>query len=781
MRTPRPTPARRGFRSREPAPAGRASRWSKTSTRSTGSNWLVQRYLARPHLLDGRKYTLRRYVLVTALDPLTVWVFGDGFAKLASRPYSLRADERGDRFRHLTNPDVQAENPEVATSADNLTFGAYAERLQAAGTDAAALFARVDRVVAAAIGSARDELARSTWRATNNPGGCFELLGLDILIDEDMRPWLLECNVNPSLSVEADDEPDGETRSSREERELKSALVRDLCRVVGLLDVAPGEPSFRRLLPDERLAALLPLPRPGEGGVPRELRPAEGVTAEPVGGALVLYEPATSRAHVLDSVASYLWVAWAEGLSVDEIAAELTEALPEAAWRAEADVRNALAEWFELGLAVDGRRARVEPRPAAAPRLRWNRERIYRCLDTVLAVTSPNDELEGWLDVSLGPLADEPAEQVDVYVEVVPSRTGWEVVGAGERQPVRSPRQLGPVVRSLLLRRAAGLGAFAATLLADDDGHGLVLVGPAPLRAALTRGWLRDGGRCAGDDLVCLQPAASARGHAIGFEEPAGPTWWGDLPALADERPLLVSTGGTFAQMWWPLAGGDGGATIDRPVFLRVDQPALPGALLAAAPLLPEDAFRDLIVARFADGPLSLETVQHAARLVQAVPCFSVLVPDASVGRDCCRPCRHCGSFAASAAYYLRSYHVDESNLFERPLSRRQRLLMKVAVYSPPLIPSARRALHRRRYRGRSDRDERSAVRDLSLDGFLVASSSAGPGSCSSPLEALQRILRCSPAFRSAATTRRTARARRRSRTSPMPPTRVAGRTAASP
>jgi len=55
-----------------------------------------------------------------------------------------------------------------------------------------------------------------------NPSNCFELLGFDVLIDENLKPWLLEVNLSPSLNTE-----------SPLDIKIKSMLMVDLFNMVG--------------------------------------------------------------------------------------------------------------------------------------------------------------------------------------------------------------------------------------------------------------------------------------------------------------------------------------------------------------------------------------------------------------------------------------------------------------------------------------------------------------------------------------------------------------------
>lgn len=55
-------------------------------------------------LIDGRKFDLRLYVVVTSMEPLRVYLFEEGLVRLSTKRFTLK--NLRSRFAHLTNYSI---------------------------------------------------------------------------------------------------------------------------------------------------------------------------------------------------------------------------------------------------------------------------------------------------------------------------------------------------------------------------------------------------------------------------------------------------------------------------------------------------------------------------------------------------------------------------------------------------------------------------------------------------------------------------------------------------
>eukprot|EP01062_Namystynia_karyoxenos_P029022 TRINITY_DN2187_c1_g1_i1.p1 TRINITY_DN2187_c1_g1~~TRINITY_DN2187_c1_g1_i1.p1 ORF type:complete len:622 (+),score=171.69 TRINITY_DN2187_c1_g1_i1:65-1930(+) len=191
---------------------------------------VVQRYIDRPLLIGGYKFDLRIYVLVARCDPLTAFIYTDGFARFGTLKYDSGGRCLDSQFSHLTNSSINQVSPFFSVDKSAIGEGCkWSLRRVAAHFDAlreglwAAVWERIRCVV-------RLTLLSVAFAETSFGSGVgnesFELFGFDVLIDANLKPWLLEVNSSPQLALDG----------TCVDRSVKHALVTD---TVASLNIDP--------------------------------------------------------------------------------------------------------------------------------------------------------------------------------------------------------------------------------------------------------------------------------------------------------------------------------------------------------------------------------------------------------------------------------------------------------------------------------------------------------------------------------------------------------------
>ncbi|XP_050600243.1 probable tubulin polyglutamylase TTLL2 isoform X2 [Bombus affinis] len=180
---------------------------------------VVQRYIENPFLIGGYKFDLRLYVCVPSYRPLTIYLYKEGLARFATEKFSL--EHLNDPFRHLTNFSLNklgpgySEKKERVGSGCKWTFRQLRRYFEQAGYYDWFLWQRIACLVSLTILSQAASIPKSS--------NCFEFFGFDVLIDRNLKPWLLEVNLSPALSNDCEIDS-----------EVKKPLLHDLFDLLGL-------------------------------------------------------------------------------------------------------------------------------------------------------------------------------------------------------------------------------------------------------------------------------------------------------------------------------------------------------------------------------------------------------------------------------------------------------------------------------------------------------------------------------------------------------------------
>lgn len=186
----------------------------------------MQEYISHPLLLNGYKFDLRLYILVTSFQPLEVFLYDEGFARLTTQKYSIDPDDVKNKLIHLTNSSIQMlykddmkYNTAVshATNSEGggtkITLSYLKELLKNTNINFDNIWNDIKKIILKSLMAVDDLIGFQP--------NCFEMYGYDILIDYKYKPWLIEINASPSMA-----------RETPMDVKVKTQLIQDIINLV---------------------------------------------------------------------------------------------------------------------------------------------------------------------------------------------------------------------------------------------------------------------------------------------------------------------------------------------------------------------------------------------------------------------------------------------------------------------------------------------------------------------------------------------------------------------
>lgn len=162
--------------------------------------------MRNPVLLNNKKFDVRIYMAVLSLDPLQIYVYPEGHTKTCMANYRLEKDVN-EKYVHITNltrnkdhPDIiYNTNPEIDDYGLPWSLTTILWHLGQAGADIELLWSRIYDMCVKTILTTADLNYQTIKENKLNRNSNISIFGMDVMIDSEMKPWLIEANGRPEM------------------------------------------------------------------------------------------------------------------------------------------------------------------------------------------------------------------------------------------------------------------------------------------------------------------------------------------------------------------------------------------------------------------------------------------------------------------------------------------------------------------------------------------------------------------------------------------------------
>lgn len=176
---------------------------NKKETHKNGKikTFVLQKYIEKPYLFNKRKFDIRCYMLLTNFNNnFKAFWYKEGYIRTSSKEFSLK--NANNKLIHLTNDAIQKKaedygkhEPFNKVSIEDLAKFIESEKNYDYFKE---IQEKMKSIATVAVKSVFTQINQQ-----NIKENCFifEIFGLDFMIDDDMKVWLLEINTNPCLET----------------------------------------------------------------------------------------------------------------------------------------------------------------------------------------------------------------------------------------------------------------------------------------------------------------------------------------------------------------------------------------------------------------------------------------------------------------------------------------------------------------------------------------------------------------------------------------------------
>jgi len=201
----------------------------------------ISRYIHNPHLLNGTKYHLRLYVLITGYSPMKLYLFNEGQVMRASEKYEHELDKLKNKNSIFTNFFVTSRSKNYihdinfdSEKGSEWSVSTLRKYFLKRGINFdEVIWAQIkDLVIKTQMTIQLEE--RKILKEFNNikNNNLFEFYGIDVMIDDNLKVWLLEYNISPFIEM-----------YNIINQINKKKLIADIYNLVGVVPFSHNEPE----------------------------------------------------------------------------------------------------------------------------------------------------------------------------------------------------------------------------------------------------------------------------------------------------------------------------------------------------------------------------------------------------------------------------------------------------------------------------------------------------------------------------------------------------------